>query len=95
MLALPIRPVYRDMKLTDSSLKSHSMVGSIGTENMMQCELAYLGISNKLAMMGIDLHLQLSSTKPRQCTHVELTLCLGFNFQVRFCHTIIVSEAAK
>lgn len=38
-LALPINPVYPDMKLTDSSLKSHSVVGGIGTENMMQYEL--------------------------------------------------------
>lgn len=63
MLALLISPVCHDMKLTDSSLKSHSMAGSIGTENMMQCELLYLGISIKVVMMGIDLHLQLSSTK--------------------------------
>jgi hypothetical protein len=43
--ALLISPVYHAMKLTDPSLKSHSMVGSIGTENMMQYELWYFGIS--------------------------------------------------
>lgn len=63
MLALVISLVFRDMKLTNPSLKSCFMPGSIGTENMMQCELLYLGISIKLVMTGIDLHLQLSSTK--------------------------------
>lgn len=61
MLTPLISPVYHAMKLTDPSLNSHSMAGSIGTENMMQCELQYLGISIKLVRMGSDL--QLSSTK--------------------------------
>lgn len=60
MLALLVSPVYHDMKLTNPSLKSCFIAVSIGTENMMQCELLYLGISIKLVMMGIDLHLQLS-----------------------------------
>lgn len=63
MLALLISPVCHDMKQTDPSLKSHSMAGSIGTENMMQCEPLYLGTSIKRVTMGMDLHLQLSSTK--------------------------------
>lgn len=46
MMALLISPVYHDVLLTDPSLKSRSITGSSGTENMMQCELQYLGISN-------------------------------------------------
>lgn len=63
MLTLLISAVYHVMKLTDPSLSSYSMAGSIGTENMMQRELQYLGISIKLVRTGSDLHLQLSSTK--------------------------------
>ena len=63
MLALLISLVFHDMKLTNPSLKSRFRPGSTGTENMMQCELLYLGISIKLVMTGIDSHFQLSSTK--------------------------------
>lgn len=63
MLASLISPAYHDVKLTDSSLKSHTMAGRIGTENPMQREPVYLGISIKRVMMEIDLHLQLLSTK--------------------------------